>query len=102
VFDHLGDLMLRAEKRAGEIDGDRVVPTGFGNSGRRATLAERAGVVERDIQPAERLDRQRDVSLASSDSRRAPTTTLAPSAANSLAVTRPMPELAPVTIATLF
>ena len=39
--------------------------------------------------------------LASSDSRRAPTTTLAPSAAKSFAVARPMPELAPVTMATL-
>jgi hypothetical protein len=34
--------------------------------------------------------------------RRAATTTLAPSAANSLAAARPMPELAPVTMATLF
>ena len=39
--------------------------------------------------------------LASSASRRAASTTLAPSWANSLAVARPIPVLAPVTIATL-
>jgi len=31
MLDHLGDLMLGAEKRAGEIDGDGIVPAGFGN-----------------------------------------------------------------------
>jgi len=58
VLDHLGDLMLGAEKRAGEIDGDGIVPAGFGNTGRRATLAQGAGVVESDVQPAECLGGQ--------------------------------------------
>ena len=63
MLDHLGDLMLGAEKRAGEIDGDGIVPAGFGNAGRGTAFAERAGIVERDIQPAEGLDGQRDKGL---------------------------------------
>ncbi len=51
--------MLGAEECAGEIDGKGVVPAVCRNPGAGPALAERAGVVEGDIQAAIALDRQR-------------------------------------------
>ena len=59
MLDHLGDLVLGAQERAGEVDGDGLAPTGFRNASRWAGLAKCAGIVEGDIQPAIGLDRQR-------------------------------------------
>ena len=119
--------MLGGEERARQIDVERFVPAVERNARGRPLLAECAGIVESDIEAAiallrtldqlfgERLvayvARQREsvASLvgdftdkdSSSALRRAATTTLAPARANSFAVARPIPELAPVTIATL-
>jgi hypothetical protein len=57
MLQHLGDLVLRAQKRAGEIDGDGI---GLGHFRARAGLTERAGIVESDIQSAEFLDGECD------------------------------------------
>ena len=48
--------MLGAEEGAGEIDGDGIIPPGLGHIRARAGLAERAGIVESDIEPAKFLD----------------------------------------------
>ncbi|KIU01461.1 hypothetical protein QU38_01510, partial [Staphylococcus aureus] len=60
MLDHLGDLMLGAEERAGEIDGDGVVPAGLGDGGGGTGVADDAGIVVGDVEPAVSLDRERD------------------------------------------
>ena len=91
---------------------------GLGDAGARTGFADDARVVERDVEPAIAGDGERDERLCmgfrpdvagerdgvaavgadlgdegfNAASRRAPTTSLAPSAANSLAVARPMPS----------
>jgi hypothetical protein len=60
MLQHFGDLVLRAQERAGEIDSDGVVPPGLGYVRARAGLTKRAGIVESDIEPAEFLDGECD------------------------------------------
>ena len=57
------DLVLGAEERAGQVDRDGLVPAGLGHAGAGAALAQRAGVVEGDVESAEPLDRQRHQGL---------------------------------------
>ncbi|MNY23076.1 hypothetical protein D3C86_1567240 [compost metagenome] len=55
---HLCDLVLGAEERAGQVDRQRLVPASFRHLGARAALAQRARVVEGDVELAVLLDRQ--------------------------------------------
>ena len=57
-LEHCGNLVLGAEERAGQVRGQRIRPAGFRDAGRRPRFAEGAGVVERDVQPAEAVDGQ--------------------------------------------
>ncbi len=58
MFHHFGDLMLGAEERASQIDGDGLVPAGLGDPGGGAGFTQGAGIVEGDIKFAETLHRQ--------------------------------------------
>jgi hypothetical protein len=64
MVQHLGDLVLGTQERAGEIDGDCIVPPGLGQFRARAALTERAGIVESDIEPAELRDGECDQGFA--------------------------------------
>src|SRR5262249_290579 len=59
MLQHLGDLVLGAEKGAGQVDRDGVVPARLRDAGRWTGLADRASVVEGDVEPAEALARER-------------------------------------------
>ncbi len=127
LLEHLPNFVLQAEPDTFEIDLDGPIPVFFGLSddGRPDTLD--SGVIEGDIQAAKSLHRLLDerlnfggfrtsvftnrpsppaartsstVSLPSR-SRRPATTTLAPAFAKSTAVSRPMPDVPPVTSPTL-
>jgi len=128
LLQHLLQLVLQAEPDALEIDGDGAIPVVFGLLCDWNPVAFNSCVVKGDVEAAvlvdgllqESLDGSglRDVGLDEdafatcgadeigvswpSTSRRPATTTLAPSFANKTAVSRPMPEVPPVTMATLF
>jgi len=63
TLQHRGDLVLCAEERPGEVDGDGIVPPGLGHIRAWAGLTERAGIVESDIEPAEILGGEGDQGL---------------------------------------
>src|SRR5262249_49942308 len=116
----------RAEKRRGDVDGQRLVPV-VERDVLGVLVGGDAGVVNQHVEAPEGLDRlfeQRDdrvffsevgrqrqrfaafgfdaaATSSSRAARRATSTVFAPSAANSSAMPRPMPLLAPVTIAIL-
>lgn len=52
--------MLRAEKGAGKVDRERAGPLLLCDAGAGAGGPGHAGVVDRDVEPAERFDRRRD------------------------------------------
>src|SRR5581483_842048 len=52
VLLHFGDLMLGAEEGTGEVGRERIVPAGFPDPRRWTGLADRARIVEGDIEPA--------------------------------------------------
>lgn len=85
--------MLGGEEGARQIDLESSVPAFERNARGRPLFAEYAGIVEADIKAA--------IALLGTLLRREATTTLVPARANSFADARPMPALAPVTMATL-
>ena len=63
VLDHFGDLVLGGEERSGQVDGERIGQTCLRNLGARAGFAERAGIVEGDVESAVALDGKGDQRL---------------------------------------
>src|SRR5262249_34685455 len=127
ALEHRRDLMLRAEERAGQVRGQRVVPSVERDLSRHAGGAEGPpALLSATSSPPKRSTASRTSAAANPSSRtspasgmasppspvisaasasisaarRAPSTTFAPSRANSFAAGWPMPELAPATIAT--
>jgi hypothetical protein len=127
LLQHLRELVLHADKRSAQVDVEDAIPFFEFDLGERRGLVFDARVVERDVEPAERLDSARDPRLdllrldtsqamirtsppasliasavcRSASSVRSRMATRAPSVANATAVARPMPLAAPVTKATL-
>lgn len=60
MLHHFADLVLRGEEGAGEVDLQRVVEARFRYLGARAGFAEDAGIVETDVEPAEILHGRSD------------------------------------------
>jgi hypothetical protein len=69
--------------------------------GERRTAEREPGVVEEDVDPAERLDRGIDEGTARSLARRAPPATRTPASRSRSTVAAPIPDEAPVTTAVL-
>jgi len=51
---------LAPRNEAVRVDGEGLVPAGLGTPGAWAAFAQRAGIVEGDVEPAEPFDRKRD------------------------------------------